>query len=101
MLAWVAAVAGTVTVARRTDIPLPFKSWTWIVAITLTAVGVAQAWRTPGLWVLAELAVLAGGVLAALRGAGVISASDVALAWFLVSRRRAPEAAAQGEAEAL
>jgi hypothetical protein len=69
----------------------------WIVALTLAAISLAQAWRTPGAWVLAELVVLALGVLAALRGTGVISTSDLALAWFLVSRRRAPEAAAQGE----
>ena len=101
VLAWMAAAAGTVAVARRVDIALPFRGWAWIAAITLAALGLGQAWRTPGGWVLAELVVLAGGVFAALRGAGVITASDVTLAWFIISHRRAPEAADQGAASAL
>jgi O-antigen/teichoic acid export membrane protein len=97
LLAWFAAGAGILAVARRAGVQPPLRSWMWILAITVAAAALSQAWRPPGAWVLAELTVMAAGILAALRGTGVLGAADLALAWFLVTRRRAPEADARGE----
>jgi len=88
VLAWTAAAAGVLVAARRAHVRLPLNTWLRVIGVTIAAYILSHAWRTPTVGVLVELPVMAGFVLACLRGARVITAADVALAWSTITRRR-------------
>ena len=93
VLSWMAAAAGVLVVARRADVRLPLVNWLRVVVVTVAASALSRAWHTPTVWVLAELPLMAGFVLACLWVTGVITTADVALARSLISRQPLPLAA--------
>lgn len=90
VLSWLAAAVGIMVVSQRARVRLPFASWLRVLVVTVAAAGLSYAWRTSTVWVVAELTVTGGLVLASLWAAGVITNADLALARSLISRPRLP-----------
>ena len=87
-LSWTAAAAGVLVVAGRARVRLPLDTWLRVIGVTIAASILSHMWRMPTAWVLVELTVMAGFVLGCLRATHVITASDVALVWSTIIRRR-------------
>jgi O-antigen/teichoic acid export membrane protein len=90
VLSWLVAAAGVLVVSRRAAVRLPISGWLRVLGVTVAASVIAQAWRLPPVWVVAEVLLMGGFVLALLWVTGVITATDVAFARSLISRPQLP-----------
>lgn len=77
VLAWISAAAAIVIALRQSGVYLPVGTVLRSALVTVITYFLARVWEMPGAWVLVELPVLAGLVLAMLVWTGEIRSQDL------------------------